>query len=260
MSGTSLAALDAVRRLIDDGRLRTVLLPLIDQDVGSWWARVGALAIAAGIGVVHALGPGHGKVLVGAYLAGSEGRPRDAVALGGLVAAMHTGVVLVLGALFASAGALPGGRTLEAWLGVVAGVAVSAVGAWMVFRHVRGRPGHTHDHDPPHGIAPASRAGVVAIATSGGLLPSPAAFLVLATAIATDRTGFGLALVGAFSVGLAVTLAAVGLATVWGRDRVVRLRDRRPAIRWLAARLSPIGGAMVFLGGLVLIGAGLLRL
>lgn len=286
-SGALLAVLDAIRRITDDVHLRSVLLPLIDEDVGSWWVRLGALAIAAAVGAVHALGPGHGKVLIGAYLAGSRGRPRDAVALGGLVAAMHTGVVLVLGALFASAGALPAGRTLDATLGIVAGVAVSGVGAWMVIRHVRrperqqarihdpastrgarggSSPGpgsaaaHSHEHELPAGVAPLSRAGVAAVASAGGLLPSPAAFLVLATAIATGRTGFGLALVAAFSVGLAVTLAAVGLAVLWGRDHAVRTRHRRPAIRWLVVRLTPIGGVVVFLGGLVLVVGGLLRL
>lgn len=291
MSGTSsgalLAVLDAIRRITDDAQLRAVLLPLIDEDAGGWWVRLGALAIAVIVGAVHALGPGHGKVLIGAYLAGSQGRPRDAVGLGGLVAAMHTGVVLVLGALFASAGALPAGETLDAALRVAAGTAVSGVGAWMVLRGIRqpdrdqvrthgpGSPlaardgsnpgpepasGHGHDHDLPTGVAPLSRAGVAAVASAGGLLPSPAAFLVLAAAIATGRTSFGLALVGAFSVGLAVTLAAVGLAVLWGRDHAVRTRHRHPAVRWLAVRLAPIGGVVVLLGGLVLVVGGLLRL
>ncbi len=55
------------------------------------------LALALGFGAVHAVGPGHGKTIMAAYLVSSRGRPRDAVLLGGVVSIMHTASVLVLG-------------------------------------------------------------------------------------------------------------------------------------------------------------------
>ena len=92
-----------------------------------------------------------------------------------------------------------------------------------------------------------SRAGIVAIATSGGLLPSPAAFLVLATAIAIGRTTYGLVLVGAFGVGLALTLTAVGLTVLWGRDRLAARASTRAGH---AVGLLPLVASVgVILGG-----------
>lgn len=283
-----LAVVDTVRRIIDDTELQSLMLRLIDDEPTGVFVRIVAIIIAVAIGAVHALGPGHGKVLIGAYLASSRGRARDAIALGALVALMHTGIVLVLGAIFYSARELPAGDRLEAGLSLVSGLAIALVGAWMLVREIRERrratpasvatrgtdhahhdlehdhperaSGHEHHHDLPDGVAPLSRAGVAALASSGGLLPSPAAFLVLATAIATGRPGYGLVLVAAFSIGLAVTLAGIGLAVLWGRGRLARAGRRRAALRGLVRHLPLVAGAVVLLGGLFLVGGGLLRL
>src|SRR5271157_3608375 len=59
----------------------------------------GAFLLSLALGALHALTPGHGKTLVAAYLVGSEGRTRDAVFLGSVVTATHTGSVLLLGAV-----------------------------------------------------------------------------------------------------------------------------------------------------------------
>ena len=46
---------------------------------------------------VHALSPGHGKAMVAAYLVGTRGTPRHAVALGATVTVTHTAGVIALG-------------------------------------------------------------------------------------------------------------------------------------------------------------------
>ena len=52
---------------------------------------------AVGLGALHALTPGHGKAVVAAYLVGTRGRVRDAVALGSIVTFTHTISVVALG-------------------------------------------------------------------------------------------------------------------------------------------------------------------
>ena len=59
----------------------------------AWLALLGALLL----GAVHALSPGHGKTIVGAYLIGSRGTPRHAAFLGFTVTVTHTIGVFVLG-------------------------------------------------------------------------------------------------------------------------------------------------------------------
>jgi ABC-type nickel/cobalt efflux system permease component RcnA len=62
-------------------------------------AHVIALALLAALvlGAVHALSPGHGKTIVGAYLIGSRGTPRHALFLAFTVTVTHTIGVFALG-------------------------------------------------------------------------------------------------------------------------------------------------------------------
>ena len=82
--------------------------------------------------------------------------------------------------------------------------------------------GHEHPgHDAP-ASGPPSRRGLVAMGLAGGLVPSPSALVVFLAAAGLGHPWVGVALVVAFGVGMASTLAVVGLL-------VVRLRDRAEA-------------------------------
>ncbi|MGW2517799.1 HoxN/HupN/NixA family nickel/cobalt transporter [Streptomyces sp. NPDC001617] len=152
--------------------------------------------------------------------------------------------------------------------------------------------GHTHDHDQPHdhhhhdhphphthdhsttiehthggfahthSTAPTLR-GTILLGFAGGLVPSPSAVVVLVGAAALGQAWFGLLLVVAYGIGLALTLTAAGFAVVKLGTGMNRVLDRRP--RWtthpmaaLVRRTAPLGSALlvVALGaGLVLKGA-----
>ena len=76
---------------------------------------------------------------------------------------------------------------------------------------------------------------------TGGIVPCPAALVVLLSATALHRTGFGLFLIVAFSIGLAAVLIAMGLAAVYAGRMMSRLRIEGPLVqRWL-----PMGSAMM---------------
>lgn len=117
---------------------------------------------AFALGALHALEPGHGKTVVAAYLIGSKGRVRDAIALGGVVTFTHTFSIIVLGVLTAVAAAYFVPETVHEVMEVLSGLLVLAVGLWMVNeRIVKGRTGHGHDHGHEHADersqAPAAR-------------------------------------------------------------------------------------------------------
>ena len=98
-------------------------------------------------GALHALSPGHGKAMVAAYLVGTRGTPRHAVALGATVTVTHTIGVFALGAvaLALSAYILP--ETLYPWLNLVAGALVLVVGAAVLRSRVRwARAQRAHEH------------------------------------------------------------------------------------------------------------------
>jgi nickel/cobalt transporter (NicO) family protein len=248
---------------------------LFDAGPASLLAAVGLLVVSLAIGAAHALAPGHGKALVAGYLVGERGRARDAVAFGVIVAVMHTVSVLVVAVglhlasrAAAGRGTLPPVLEVGPWLAAGAGAIVTAVGTAMLVRHLRRTRrrrrepaqhahGHAHTHltSLPPDVSPLSRRGLVLLGVSGGLLPSPSAFLVLTTGLFTGRTAFALVMVVAFSAGLAITITAIGLAVVWGRDRVV---ERAGALDGRLARLVRalplVSAAVILTAGLYLLG------
>jgi ABC-type nickel/cobalt efflux system permease component RcnA len=72
--------------------------------------------------------------------------------------------------------------------------------------------------------------------------------VVLLSAIALGRIGLGLALVTAFSIGLAAVLTGVGLLVLYARQRLDQLSWRLPRIRFLplasALVITVVGGVM----------------
>ncbi|MEU6346797.1 hypothetical protein ABZ883_38270 [Streptomyces sp. NPDC046977] len=119
---------------------------------------------------------------------------------------------------------------------------------------------HTHDHHS-HDTAvqdetahahhhveqltnPWSRQGLTALALSGGLLPSPSAFLIFVSGLLTGRALGALAIVITFGVGMAVTLTGVGVATIRGfsfveghfrgRSATAKLRSWTPVLAGVA--------------------------
>lgn len=214
-----------------------------------------ALLLAFGFGALHALGPGHGKTLMATYLVGAGGRARQAVAVGGAIAVMHSASVLALGFVVLTATEVFAPESVYPWLGLASGLIALGLGAALLVARLgawgdRGRSDHAHEghgHPHPHPAPDApvlSRRGLTALAVAGGILPSPTALVVLLASVALHRIGYGLALIGAFSLGLATALVAVGLLALRARDLVARRMSSR------TARLLPLAsaGAIAVLG------------
>jgi nickel/cobalt exporter len=168
------------------------------------------LLAAFGWGAIHALSPGHGKAMVAAYLVGTRGAPRHAVALGLIVTVTHTIGVFALGVVTLTLSAVVVPERLYPWLSLASGLLVIGVGLSVLRRRRRERRRHHHHHHH-HDL---SRRTLLAMGASAGLLPCPSALVVLLAAIAQHQVALGLVLILAFSAGLAATLTAAGLAVV----------------------------------------------
>ncbi|MFI6321144.1 hypothetical protein ACIBG8_26640 [Nonomuraea sp. NPDC050556] len=206
-----------------------------------------ALLVALVAGAFHACAPGHGKTLTAGYLVGGEGRARDALWLGVVVAVMHTVSVGVLAVgWWLLVDNAPDLGVVTRWLQLAAALTVLAVGVALLRKHLRHR-GHGHGHGHGHRADLLSWRGLVTVGISGGLLPSPSAFLLLLTGLLTGRPWYALAMVAAFGLGMAVTLGGVGLAVLKGRDLI----SAAPRLRAWSLRLPLAAAALVVAGGLV---------
>ena len=227
-----------------------------------------ALLVAGALGAFHALEPGHGKTVVAAYLVGSRGTARHALLLGLIVTASHTAGVYLLGAVtfFASQYVVP--DRLYPWVALASGLTIAAIGLSLFWRRLEERgsehahPPHHHDgvahtHGPHPGHAyddghhhhhhdAVSPRQLLALGITGGIVPCPAALVVLLSALSLHRVGFGLLLIVAFSLGLALVLIAIGMLMVYARRLVARFDERGPLVtRWLPLASAAV---MILLG------------
>jgi nickel/cobalt transporter (NicO) family protein len=203
---------------------------------------------ALGWGALHALSPGHGKAMVAAYLIGTRGTAKHAVALGATVTITHTIGVFALGivTLALSQYVLP--EDLYPWLTLVSGLMVVVVGAAVLrsrARLARETHGHPHEHEHAHTHDPQELRwrGIVGLGTAAGLIPCPSALVVLLAAISQHEVALGMLLIVAFSLGLAATVTGIGLVAVAARRTFARLSLDGPL-----ARLLPAASALVVLG------------
>jgi nickel/cobalt exporter len=214
------------------------------EDAASGQSVLLVLLLAAfGWGALHALSPGHGKAMVAAYLVGTRGKPRHAVALGATVTVTHTIGVFALGvvALALSQYVLP--EDLYPWLTLASGLLVVAVGAAVLRSRVRKAKHHHHAHHHDLGWR-----GILGMGTAAGLIPCPSALVVLLAAISQHEVGLGLLLIVAFSLGLAATLTVLGLAVVYARHLI----PPRLAAGRLAAALPAASALLIVAVGCVL--------
>ena len=110
--------------------------------------------------------------------------------------------------------------------------------------HDRGHDHGHHHHVPVHGGAVSLRE-LFALGVTGGIVPCPAALVVLLSAVALRRVGFGLFLIVAFSVGLAAVLIAIGILMVYAGRLMARFRSDSPLItRWLPLTSSAVIGIL----------------
>jgi nickel/cobalt transporter (NicO) family protein len=242
------ASLEAPDRVADAGFTRLIgrrhLSPLVVCV---------SLLVAMFWGAAHALSPGHGKTIVTAYLVGRRGTPRDAAVLGGIVTLTHTIGVFALGIVTLALSQWVVPDRLYPWLDLAAGASVVVVGLAVLrartreWRHeLAHRHGHRHEHhhdEPGHGLR-----GLLAVGISGGALPCPSALVVLLAAISLHRLAFGLVLIVAFSVGLAVSITGVGLLAVLARGTFGRRSLDRLALRLLPA----VSAAVIVAAGIAM--------
>ena len=238
------------------------------------------VTVCFGYGVVHTLGPGHGKAVVVAYFLDSS-RPRawiEGIFAGGWIAFTHTLAALLLAAALKLSstvgllGALREVRNVE----IVSYTLIVLVGFWRLWAGITGRlhehphgdPGHDHhdhghhdhghdhahghdhrehDHEPPQRTI----AGWLLL-TAAGIAPCAGALIIILLSIALDVLWAGVVGVIAIALGMAITLAAIGMASMVAHRLIIADGRSQEIGRFTAIAASLI---VIATGGTLLLGS-----
>ena len=224
-----------------------------------------AVMIAFLYGAVHTLGPGHGKAVVVSYFVGSGGSHRRGLLMGTQIAVTHvmSAIVVVFLLDFAIRQATGNAPSDYRLIRLASYAGIAAIGAVMLWRAVLAlreyrRHGHHHTEGCASCAATVERAkkGAGWLAAAVGIVPCTGALMVMLYGLANDLIGPAIVMVIAISAGMALAMAAIGIAAIWGRSLVEARWSSDAAQRMRFDIGTRLAGATVVL----LIGAALFAL
>ena len=189
------------------------------------------LLLSFAFGVFHAIGPGHGKMVVASYFVARRERWLNSVIFGSLISLIQgaSGVVVVgtLGIILRWTQFEVLGQV--AIVEVVSYALVALLGLWMLYQALGG---HTHSHHHAHsgdalahvhpGQSHDKRTGP-ALILAAGLTPCASAIIVLLFALANGVFAIGVLAAAAMSAGMAITVSVIGVLSVLGRSVAERM-------------------------------------
>jgi ABC-type nickel/cobalt efflux system permease component RcnA len=229
------ARIAAQQRAVQDA-LAGAVRALRAGQPGAWST---LLLVCFSYGLAHAMGPGHGKALIGGYGVARRVRvgPLIGLAVASSVAQALVAVLLVAGGAFAFGWTRPQMESLaETALPPLSYALISGLGLWLIWRGARGiraaRPAGHHDHDHhddcgcghAHGPTPAQVAQVGSLREAGLLIgaialrPCSGALFLLVLTFALGIGWAGVAGTFAMGLGTASVTGVVAVLAVWGRE------------------------------------------
>lgn len=195
-------------------------------------------------GVVHAVGPGHGKAVISAYVLANERTMRRGVILSFIAAAVQgLSAVLLVGVLAIAMNAA--GLQIKAFaahLETASYALISLVGLWLLASQVRrffaqrenAPHDHVHDHDDAccghahmpdpkqlDGTLPLRKAAAIVFAV--GIRPCTGAIIVLVFALANGLFLAGVAATFAMALGTAITVSVLAVLAVGSKQLALRM-------------------------------------
>lgn len=240
--------------------LREKLTAVISaMKAGDWGVIWKFLAICLVYGMLHALGPGHGKSIVVGYFIARRGRWRQGVALGAGITVTHTmSAVLLLLVLYAIFKATVFNAFETGRIGIenASYVLVMLTGVLLVvlgikdFITQRNISRNAEGHAP---LPPIARwREIIGVAAVTGIVPCPAVALIVLFCLLNSMVA--LSLLGAFVIclGMTITNVAFGIAAVAFRKGI----DKGSAHTRIATKIYTVatlaGGVIIFVSGLLL--------
>jgi|GEM_PF-1923661 len=214
------------------------------------------LALTFIYGMLHAMGPGHGKSVMSSWIVARQRRLRDVVFVGITAAASHAlSAAFIIGAAYVILGkfATLSTQQLNMYLQIGATVLVIVIGLGMIIRWLRSKFAEKKDElSSPTASVDVLGEKPMLIALSIGMIPCPVASVILIFCLTMGLIWQGILLVLSFAIGMVVTLVAVSYF-VWSVKEKIASR-KLAAIQYVFTNILPAVGGIV----LVVLGSTLL--
>ncbi len=205
-------------------------------------------------GIVHALGPGHGKSIVCSYFLSRRGTMRQALVFGNLITGIHilSAMVIVLGlSWFVGRTNIVAFHGVEGRLESISYLLIMGIGLFLLGRTLYEwwRTPRDKQEDCPR----ASTKDMSSLALACGLMPCPGAALILLFTLSLGVFWVGLVAMIPLALGMGLTVSLLGLLTVGSTGLALNVSKRSKRAFVLVYRTLACLGALF----IILLGASL---
>lgn len=219
------------------------------KETGSMRPLLALIIIAFAYGVLHAAGPGHGKAVTVSYLLSRGKNLSLGILLGNLTALFHalSGVGLVLTVHFVLQKGVAGslGSVTHTTQLISYGLIV-LLGAVLLIRSMVSWCRQTgNKRSSSIGRSKDRLSHPLWPAIAAGMIPCPGVVLVMLFCMSLDVPGLGLLLVAFLTLGMAVTISAVGVAGLVGKNLVLKALERRHTMAENIERIIETAAALM---------------
>ncbi|MCK4956472.1 MAG: hypothetical protein KAS49_02465 [Candidatus Cloacimonetes bacterium] len=204
------------------------------------------LAIGFLYGVVHAIGPGHGKMLVGAYFLQNDASILSSIKIGSIISITHSGSAAILGILFGmflkSFGMYK--YDIQNYIGIISGGLIALLGITYLFINLL-KKGHVHQI--------LSNKNEIVLGIFSGMVPCPVSLTIILFSIYLQMLWLGIVTVIALSLGMAVTISFIGIIMIKSRGLVGKLTHKNSKRAEIMQKILAVSGSLI----IILIGVSL---
>lgn len=261
--GRFFRAISAVQRNLNESINAFALRIKKGEGLG---AAAALLALSLVYGLIHALGPGHRKIILTSYFLQAEVTPLSGIGTAFGIAMVHGVSALILMSVLYFLLHVTISQTFNTAYVLMERISygiIVALGIYLIVRALlEARERRTAEDEEAAGISSAAkqtasmqrRSENAAFIISSGIVPCPGASLILIFLFAQRLYAVGIFSVFAMSLGMGITLAAVAASVLFAKEKgLKRILDRHGKGAKVLAGIEIGGSVLVLLFGAVLL-------
>ncbi len=174
-------------------------------------------------GILHSLGPGHGKALVASYFLKEKHHLRKAVFLSAFISFVHTGTAIILSFLLYYV--LTGVRgifriQLQSYFMITSGIMITIIGILFLLVKI------FHNKANRREETSWGKRGFLLVGFSGGIIPCPVSSMIMMLTISNRVAHIGLISVIGISLGMFIVLMLIGILSISSRQGIMIVSGR----------------------------------
>ncbi len=173
-------------------------------------------------GILHSIGPGHGKALIASYFLKEEHKLSKSLLLSALVSLIHTGAAIILAfLLFYVLTGIKGmfRIQLQSYFIFSSGIMITLIGLLFLGLKIFSRK-------KGEGEKKWEKRNFVLVAISAGIIPCPVSSMIMMLTIAHGAVHVGLISVFSISLGMFTVLSSVGLISILSRTGILKASEK----------------------------------